>query len=186
MKAAINIQCRPSPIIWVSSGPIVRCKPTRLAHSRATRPAERWLPIQRFKLNRFKPMKTIKLSPMKLALLTLLTLSLNALGATNFVTIPYSAEPRATVVSTNDDVIINATNAGTGTWTTKHATVHYSGCACSANDQHCKLSQQSHIRQRWHQRHSEWGSQRSVSGSLGSSNQHACGAGSISSSRATR
>ena len=60
---------------------------------------------------------------MKLALSIFLTLCLNAFAATTLVPIPYSQEPRATVLSTNDDLIVNATNANTGTWTTKRATV---------------------------------------------------------------
>ena len=66
------------------------------------------------------PMKTPILSLMKTALLILLN-SL-AVQAATIVPIPYSQEPRATLVNTNDDIIINATNAGTGTWTTKRAT----------------------------------------------------------------
>ena len=57
---------------------------------------------------------------MKTITLLLLT-ALNGLAAT--VTIPISQEPVASAVSTNDDVLINATNAGTATWTTKRATV---------------------------------------------------------------
>src|SRR5574340_1098981 len=34
-----------------------------------------------------------------------------------------SQEPRATSISTNDDVLLNVTNNGTGTWTTKRGTV---------------------------------------------------------------
>jgi hypothetical protein len=38
-------------------------------------------------------------------------------------TLKISQQPVATTVSTNDDVLINATNSGAGTWTTKRATV---------------------------------------------------------------
>jgi hypothetical protein len=52
-----------------------------------------------------------------------LALAFSALAATTITPIPYSSEPRATTVVTNDDIILNVTNAGTGTWTTKRATV---------------------------------------------------------------
>ena len=55
-------------------------------------------------------------------------LALAALAALALVTSPaqtlkLSQEPVASSVSTNDDVLINATNSGAGTWTTKRATV---------------------------------------------------------------
>src|ERR1017187_3994281 len=69
-------------------------------------------------------MKTITHLPMKTALLISLNLALAlSAPAATIVPIPYSQEPRATTVNTNDDVIMNTTNAGTGTWTTKRATV---------------------------------------------------------------
>ena len=55
-----------------------------------------------------------------LFLLPILSLLANGLqAATNSI----SAEPPATTVSLYDDVLINATNVGAGTWTTKRATV---------------------------------------------------------------
>ena len=54
------------------------------------------------------------------ALLALLSFNLTA---ATIVPIPFSSEPVASAVSTNDDVILNATNNGTATWTTKRATV---------------------------------------------------------------
>ncbi len=67
-------------------------------------------------------MKTTIPTLIKPALSIFLSLSHNAFAASLFP-IPYSQEPRATTVSTNDDVIMNTTNNGTGTWTTKRATV---------------------------------------------------------------
>jgi hypothetical protein len=69
---------------------------------------------------KIKGMKIKNLS-IQTAILALLSFCLSALAATNVV--PFSQEPRASVINSNDDVIINSTNNGTATWTTKRATV---------------------------------------------------------------
>lgn len=70
-------------------------------------------------------MKTATYLLMKTTRFLLLTLSL-ALGLAlpaGAATTALSGLPNASSVTTNDDLILNATNSGAGTWTTKRATV---------------------------------------------------------------
>ena len=125
MSAAINIQCQPTPLMFVQSGAVIGIQEDE-GFAPVKDEAGNSCSLMRPSL-RSTAMKTTFPLPMKTAALfsVSLALAISALARSTIVPIPFSAEPSTNSLGQGDWLIANSTNNNTGTQTTKRVSAAF-------------------------------------------------------------